>query len=203
MTYPPDFPQESRAAVEAEKIRAGRDFEATKVSAKSASEVEGQLRQYILRTFLAFAKEAQTRRLWPVDKMDSECREFLRLLTIDAYYDKGYDKWGRRLQAMTSNWNGSILSEVQREFERTPEWKQYQDALLKVATVSKIAINIDRLRKECGWSLNDCARWTGLEKKNIRGHLAGKGARPKTLKTYAQAFGRELKRTVTVSDLES
>jgi hypothetical protein len=61
--------------------------------------------------------------------------------------------------------------------------------------------NIDRLRKECGWSLNDCERRTGLDKKLIRGHISGKGARPKTLKLYAQAFSKELKRTVTVSEL--
>jgi hypothetical protein len=220
--YPPEFPQESRDRVEAEKIRAGRDFDSAKQSARWTSHIEELLRRYILGTFLAFAKEARTERLWPVDRMDSLCREFLRLRTIGAFYEKGYDSSGRRLRAMTSNLDGSILSEVQREFEKTPEWKQYQDALLEVAerqvvrqdrstvkgsnssaTLSKTAINIDRLRRECGWSLNDCERWTGLDKKLIRGHIRGKGAHPKTLKMYAQAFSKELKRAVTVSELES
>jgi hypothetical protein len=220
MKYPPDYPEESRARVEAEKIRTGRDFDLAKKSAKWTRELETQLRKYILGTFLVFAKEAQTRRLWPVDRMDSQCREFLRLLTIDAFYEKGYDTSGRRLIEMISNLDGSILFEVQREFEKTPEWKEYQDTLLEVAEgqiaqqdrstgeagpagLGKTAINIDRLRKECGWSLNDCERWTGLDKKLIRGHIAGKSARLKTLRVYAQAFSRELKRTVTVSDLES
>jgi hypothetical protein len=133
MRYPPDFPPESRARVEAEKIRAGRDFDSAKQSAEWTRDVEALLRKYILRMLLTFAKEAQDRRLWPVDRMDKLCREFLRLATIDAYYEKGYDTSGRRLSTMSSHLNGAILSEVQREFEKTPEWKQYQDALLEVA----------------------------------------------------------------------
>lgn len=133
MTYPPDFPHESRARVEAEKIRAGRDFDSAKLTAKWNSDVETHLRRYILRTFLVFANEARSLRLWPVADMDTKCREFLRSLTIDAHYEKGYDRAGGRLRDMNSSWNGAILSEVQQDFEKTQEWQRYLDALLEVA----------------------------------------------------------------------
>lgn len=226
--YPIEFPSEARARVEAEKIRAGRDFDLARQSASRTSAVEAQLRNYILRTVLVFTKEAQALELWPVEEMDAQCREFLRLFTIDAYYERGYSITGGRLRDMVSNWNGSILPEVQREFEKAPEWKQYQDALLEVAegqiatgdrrselkatapssivTPKKTSIgrNIDRLRKECGWSFNDVAEKTGLDKKLILGHVnLGKGTRPNTLKMYADAFGKKLGRPVTVAELES
>ena len=65
--------------------------------------------------------------------MDLNCREFLRLLTIAAHSEKGYDRGGGRLRDMNSNWNGAILPEVEREFEKTTEWQRYQDALLESA----------------------------------------------------------------------
>ncbi len=142
MRYPSEFPPEFRNRVEAEKIRAGRDFDSEKQASRWTSDVEANLRHYILRTFLAFANEARDLRLWPVDEMDSNCREFLRLLTIDAYFEKGYDKAGGRLTDMTSNWNGAILSEVEREFMNTSEWRQYQDVLLEVAEASPKANSV-------------------------------------------------------------
>jgi hypothetical protein len=64
--------------------------------------------------------------------------------------------------------------------------------------------NIDRLRKECGWSFNDLADSTGLDKKLILGHVnAGKGIRPNTLRIYADTFTKQLKRTVSVAELET
>jgi hypothetical protein len=33
---------------------------------------------------------------------------------------------------MISNWNGTILPEVQREFEKSPEWQKFEDELLAV-----------------------------------------------------------------------
>ena len=71
-------------------------------------------------------------------------------------------------------------------------------------TVGWFGKNLDRLRKECGWSFNELAEQTGLEKKLILGHInRGKGIRPKTLKIYADAFGRKLERKVLVAELES
>jgi len=66
-----------------------------------------------------------------------------------------------------------------------------------------IARNINRLRKECGWSLDDLSKETGIGKKLILSHV-NKGAtpRPRILKEYAQAFSKALRRSITAPDLE-
>jgi hypothetical protein len=67
---------------------------------------------------------------------------------------------------------------------------------------SNVGRNIDRLRNDCGWSFNDLAKQTLLEKKLILGHVnKGKGIRPNTLKLYADAFTKGLGRKVTATDL--
>jgi hypothetical protein len=73
----------------------------------------------------------------------------------------------------------------------------------KVKIHTPLGSNINRLRKECGWTYDDLENRTGIDKTLIIGHVNhGKGAHPSTLKTYADAFTRELKRTITVTDLE-
>jgi ribosome-binding protein aMBF1 (putative translation factor) len=63
--------------------------------------------------------------------------------------------------------------------------------------------NINRLRKECGWSFEELSAKTGIDKKLILGHVnKGKGAFPETIKVYADAFSKGLNRIVTVSELE-
>jgi hypothetical protein len=63
--------------------------------------------------------------------------------------------------------------------------------------------NIDRLRKECGWSFDGLATATGLDKKLILGHVnEGKGFHPKTLAIYAAAFRKKLGRPVSVAEIE-
>jgi hypothetical protein len=67
-----------------------------------------------------------------------------------------------------------------------------------------LGININRLRKECGWSFDELAKQAGVDKSLIlRLVNDGKGAHPRTLKLYADAFARELKRSITVPDLEA
>jgi len=71
------------------------------------------------------------------------------------------------------------------------------------ACKSAVGCNIDRLRKQCGWSFDGLAKSTGLDKKLILGHVnKGKGAHPRTLKTYADAFSKGLSRPVSVAELE-
>jgi hypothetical protein len=63
--------------------------------------------------------------------------------------------------------------------------------------------NIDRLRKECGWSFDDLAEVTRIDKKRILAHVnKGSGAHPSTLEAYAEAFTEKLGRPVTVAELE-
>ena len=64
--------------------------------------------------------------------------------------------------------------------------------------------SINRLRKECGWTFDELANQTKMEKKLILGHVNnGKGAHPRNLRNYADAFARRLNRPVTVAELES
>ena len=64
--------------------------------------------------------------------------------------------------------------------------------------------NLARLRLECGWSFDEMARATDIDKKLILGHVnKGKKAHPGTMATYAQTFSEKLGRPVTVTELES
>ena len=256
MQYPPDFPPESRAAVAAEKLRAGDDFDQARENLPqmqygSGQHLEAELRRYILRQFGVFVSEACTlghKGIWDVDRVEKEALEFLRRSTIDARYSKGYDKSGRAFGGdWISNWDGAIQPEVQRQFERSGEWKQFQDALLKVAEdqaartsdigkntgdataevvrdsaqseraggidterdLSKrsygtsLGRNLDRLKRESGWSFEEMAMATGFDKKLILGHVnQGKNAYPSTVATYARIFTEKLGRPVTVAELE-
>ena len=130
MHYPTDFPDTARAKVEAEEIRASFEFDEAVKTAQWKSDKEKYLRHYILRVFLAFVNETCSRRLWAVDKTRDLSEEFLRRLTIQAYFSKGYP---RGWPDMNSNWNGSILSGVRTEFEKAPEWRVFQKALLELA----------------------------------------------------------------------
>ena len=69
---------------------------------------------------------------------------------------------------------------------------------------SALGYNIDRLRKECGWSFDQLANRTNLNKKLILGHVnRNRGAHPSTLKIYADTFSAALRRLVTVAELEN
>jgi hypothetical protein len=140
-SYPPEFPENSRARIQAEKIRAGRDFEGAKHGARHNQEVEALFRTCVLRVFLVFAEEAAelTRRgTWSVGKMETEANEFVRQQTIEVYYEKGRSPSGSRLKAVTSSWRGSILPAVQRQFEQSPQWAHYEDLLLEVAEAQSV-----------------------------------------------------------------
>jgi hypothetical protein len=132
--YPEVFPQSSRARVQGESIRAARDFDRAKQEAPS--KIPRLLRAYILRVFIAFVREARNlalQGLWSVDRLESESREFLRGFAITARYEKGHDRSGGLVPDMVSHWTASILPEIQRSFEQSPEWQEFQDILLEVA----------------------------------------------------------------------
>jgi hypothetical protein len=64
--------------------------------------------------------------------------------------------------------------------------------------------NLDRFRRECGWSFDEMAIATELDKKLILGHInKGKSAHPSTLARYAEAFTGKLGRRITVAELEA
>src|SRR5260370_24062192 len=70
-----------------------------------------------------------------------------------------------------------------------------------VTDITPLDQNIDGLRRECGWSIDELSNETGLDKKLILRHLQGKGAYPRTIKTDADAFTKKLGRTISVADL--
>ena len=65
-----------------------------------------------------------------------------------------------------------------------------------------LALNLDRLRTECGWSFNRLSAASGIDKKSILRHIhAGGRALPQTIQAYAEAFSRQLRRSVTAEQL--
>jgi len=68
---------------------------------------------------------------------------------------------------------------------------------------SRIASNIDKLRRECRWSKNQLVRETGLDRSNVYRHFRGEGMREETLETYAYAFSQKLKRRISDEDLKA
>jgi hypothetical protein len=143
MEYPKDFPPESRAAVAAEKLRAGKDFDQVRKHLWLGPSIEQDLRKYVLRQFLVFVREASKfgkRGIWHVDRVEDFALEFLRRATIDAVYDKGRGCG----KSWISDWSGSLTSVISRQFEESSEWQQYQDMLLQVAEAQEAgAVNAD------------------------------------------------------------
>jgi hypothetical protein len=63
--------------------------------------------------------------------------------------------------------------------------------------------NIDRLRKECGWSFDVLAEKTGMDKKLILSHVnRPTKPHPRNMRLYADAFAKELGRPIAVTDIE-
>lgn len=62
--------------------------------------------------------------------------------------------------------------------------------------------NLSRLKMECGWSVDDLAKETGINRSLILDHLnQGKKAYPSTLAKYAAAFTTKLGRAITPAAL--
>jgi len=111
---------------------------------------------------------------------------------------------------------GNAVPEYRREIQRLEEERQklalriarrYGQATARkegtLANVkSAIAQNIEKLRRECGWSFDQLAAKTGIDKKLVLSHVQGKHRPvPRTQREYAQAFSKELNRPITANDL--
>jgi hypothetical protein len=143
MDYPRQFSVQARARVEARRQNARRDLDRYRNQPETRplrqntgpygtlwTDDEKDLHEYTLTVFLAFALEmcALECRWWSVDSIRKTALTFLREFTIEAYAEKGRDDTGRQLRTMTSD-SGEILAEIQREFERSAQWHQFEDAL--------------------------------------------------------------------------
>jgi hypothetical protein len=144
--YPKEFSAQARARVEAEQIIAKRDFE--RAQSEKPPNKWGKDRRtwdeclfyrYILRVFLVFALEAckiGKQGIWAVDRIRAEAEEFLRRFTIRAYCESGRDRYGEKFEDMTSNWNGSLLPEVKRIFQKSEALHRFEAELLAVAQLA-------------------------------------------------------------------
>jgi hypothetical protein len=151
-------------------------------------------------------------------------RKMGRRVAVDAYIEEVFNRTGKRI-TRTDIWK-SARYKSRTEFERwerddlehpnktanqrftriLTEKPHLNSSGTKPAKSYKTVLgrNIDLLRKHCGWSFDDLAQATGLDKKLLLGHVnGGKGAHPSTLERYAQTFTEKLGRTITVAALES
>jgi len=92
------------------------------------------------------------------------------------------------------------LREIEPEINRLRQLEKIASYPFQKKTA--LGRNIDRLRRECGWSLDELATATELDKKAVLAHV-NKGAkpRPSTLKAYAETFSEKLGRAVSVAEI--
>ncbi|MGA2881988.1 MAG: hypothetical protein ABSG13_23795 [Bryobacteraceae bacterium] len=141
MTFPEGFPDYAKAAVFADKIKATEAFEITRNRAvpmrppgvSNQEYLTSLARRWIMRIFGVFAQQAcglGLMRSWTAVQVDDNCKEFLRVLVIDAHAEFG----NLPIRKMTNDW-GHITLEVWNEFKSMTQWKEYQAEFLKVAEV--------------------------------------------------------------------
>jgi hypothetical protein len=68
-----------------------------------------------------------------VDHIRSEVDKFLRRFGVEAYNEKGYDRSGHKFRQMVDDWYGTLLPEVEQEFQKSERWRQFEEELLTVA----------------------------------------------------------------------
>jgi hypothetical protein len=79
-----------------------------------------------------------------------------------------------------------------------------EEDLAKKYVATPLARNLARLRLESGWTFDEMAMATEIDKKLILGHVNhSKNANPGTVGAYAAAFTERLGRAVTVAELLS
>jgi hypothetical protein len=145
---PVDFSTEARANVIAAEIRASRALSSEGAAVQAALQrarfgqgvlgKAGIVIQYIMTVFAASAHEAcdlgKKAGGWAADIVDREARELLRLTVLHA--KAKYSYLNLSMTELISQ-NGYITSEAQALFEKTDEWKHYQDELLDVARIQR------------------------------------------------------------------
>ena len=114
-----------------------------------------------------------------------------------------------RLAQRSAHWTATALQTVRERSTSLPASEDGRsiaaadpDVSPPPASTTSVAQRIDNLRKECGWSFDQLAKATGLDKKLILRHVnLGRSAHPRTPKTYADAFARALKLPITPNDI--
>ena len=145
MDYPIEFPQDSRARVDAAKAKADRDFVKAEqclgpsiFRRKYQTAVEKLVKEYITSVFFAFADEViqvGKRGIWPASCLQSEVEEFGANLIFEAQ-GKCYDRDGLALDR-THPWDFS--SEIRREIRCSEQWLAFLDQVTAVAEAQAAA----------------------------------------------------------------
>src|ERR1039457_7049938 len=126
--FPDEFPEKSRRVLLAEEIRGARDLERAKKEG-GVSKLRDLLIGFILRMFIVFVREASElahQGIWRAGRLESESLQFLHHCTVTVRYERGHDKYGNQIGEMTSHW-GSIEPDVERAFQKSPLWQEYED----------------------------------------------------------------------------
>ncbi len=96
MKYPSEFPQDARARVETETLRAYAALE-QEVRGIESWRRDVPFIRCIMRVFVAFAREAcefgkkSHHWAWSDNELDQRCRDFLLMIVIDAWENKARD----------------------------------------------------------------------------------------------------------------
>ena len=152
---------------------------------------------------------------WPNERLQNQLEESDSQITaLEARFPghRSFDL-GARFGCLTDSnqlppWYREIQrwrrqrAEVAAELSKRGKLRQPRAAICE-RPVSQIGNNIDALRKECGWSFDELASKTGIDKKLILSHV-NRGAKPtpRILKEYAEAFTKTLGRRIIAPDLE-
>jgi hypothetical protein len=145
------------------------------------------------------------RLIWPVDRVEGFALDFLRRATIGAVCNKGRGLGERWI----SNWNGSLTSEMCRQFEESSEWLLSQDILLRVAEAQEAgAVNADaevltRLTRRRGYraevrrwmarkdlkTVAEAAKWLGVSGSTLKSIMTDRGETRYSQETLDRVLG--------------
>jgi hypothetical protein len=106
--------------------------------------------------------------------------------------------WGRRPGTMRG-----IDGVIARVCEVSADYCEHLADVAEEPELPPIARNIEKFRRESGWSLDQLAEKTNLGKKLVLAHVHGKTKpRPSTVKVYSVVFSKALGRKITPGILE-
>jgi hypothetical protein len=203
--YPREFSVAARARIESARLRANRELEQARKEHPPDDLTTSRwdlcaLYVYILNIFRAFTREAcglGKKRVWGVDYIRSQADEFLRKLTIQANFEKGLDRFRDRTSSLTEGC-GDLKQAVKAAFEKSEEWKEYENELLEVAELQATPEATADASK-AGTDASLTPRKDGEAQPNI---VAGGAGEPRAVPALAPNSGPQIstERETTVPD---
>lgn len=172
IVYPRAFSSQAKAKIVAAEIRALREASEPSVLLSGPRFIPGTtfrreasgFFQYILTVFAAYAHEAcelGRNGKWSADVVDREAREGLRMIVMQA--QSKFDSSKHHFpEEMATRLEGVLKPDVQRFFEKSPEWIAYQDELLAVTETKP-----EDDSKSFGRSIQNFPLMTQVEPKKI------------------------------------